>query len=142
MFFLRLKNFLLSFLAVVFFLCCLLCVYAFSSTKLSKLQGERMFFLNSASSQGLRKEKLSLQDLFRVKGECVRVKGELTAEEIFSLYGAKVCFVEKTSGFISYYCYTDRWADGLFLQGRKINLHIAVSECQMVVGTPIIFDGY
>ena len=72
MFFYRLKTCILALLALL--LSCAVClgVTAGNVCKLSKIQGKRTFYLDSASSQSLRKTTLSFGDLSRVKGECVR----------------------------------------------------------------------
>ena len=121
--------------------------YAVNVCKLRDISGERVFYLDDSSSQGLRKEKLSVLDIFRVEGESVRFLRADEAEEnlvarIRGQYGAKVLFIESVGGVTSYYCYTDAWDNGIDLGGVLVNLHIAVSESVCVVGTPIIFDGF
>ena len=121
--------------------------YAANVRKLRGLSGERTFYLDSPSSQGVRKEKLSVLDIFRVEGESVRfLRTEETEENLVARirgqYGAKVIFSEKVDGVTSYYCYTSGWDNGIDLDGVVVNLHIAVSEGACVVGTPIIFDGF
>lgn len=122
-------------------------IYAFNACKLRAIDGERVFYLNSNSSQGLRKEELSPLDFTRITGEVVRSKlgeksGEEAANEIMERYGAQVLFVEEVGGVKSYYCYTPQWEDTLALNGQTVNLHVAVSNEECVVGTPIIFDGF
>lgn len=146
MFFLRLKTFISAFAAIALCFALGLGVYAMNVCKLHAVDGARVFYLDSRSSQGLRKETLSLRDLPRIEGESVRFDLEETEEEtlawIIEEYGARVVFCEEACGVTSYYCYTDEWAEGLWINGRKINLHIAFSNGQCVMGTPIIFDGY
>lgn len=123
-------------------------VKAVNFSSFDGLQGERVFYLDSASSQGLRKETLRLKDLHKVKGECVRValkEGEdakKVAKELIAEYNAEVLFEEQTGETVSYYAYTEKLNGGIFLYGQKINLHIAFSDEGLVVGTPIIFDGF
>ena len=66
---------------------------------------------------------------------------EEIAEEIALCYGAEILFTEEADGVVFYYAYTARWQDGLYINGVKINLHIAVGKVNLAVGTPIIFDG-
>lgn len=122
-------------------------IYAFNACKLRAIEGERVFYLHSNSSQGLRKEELSPLDFTRITGEVVRCKldeksGEEKANEIMARYGARVLFVEEVCGVKSYYCYTPQWEDTLALNGQTVNLQVAVSSEECVVGTPIIFDGF
>lgn len=122
-------------------------VYVVNACKLRALEGERIFYLDSASSQGLRKEELSLRDFSRIKGESVRFDlGEedeaALVERLTEQYNATVLFTEEVSGVVSYYCYTPDWEDCLEINGQKVNLHVAVSAEECAVGTPIIFDGF
>ncbi len=122
-------------------------LFAANVSKLSDLGGERVFYLDSPSSQGLRKEELSLLDIFRVEGESVRFARTSETEtdlvtRIRDTYGAEVLFTESVCGVTSYYCYTDAWKNAVDLDGVAVNLHIAVSESVCAVGTPIIFDGF
>ena len=122
-------------------------LYAASVCRLDGLQGERVYYLDSASSQGLRKEELTLLDLPRIEGESVRFSLNGESEQalvarVTGMYDATVLFVEEGAGERSYYCYTSAWNNALALQGERVNLHIAVREGKCVVGTPIIFDGF
>ena len=117
--------------------------------RFSTLSGESVYYLSSASSQGVRKQSLCLSDIFQVKGESVRVgmggkSGDEFAERIMKAYRTKLVCTEKVAGVVSYYAYTTEWSDGVFLNGVKVNLHIAYLENSntCVVGSPIIFDGY
>ena len=153
MFIYRVKNFICVALAVIFSLFFAVGVKAVSVTRLSDIEGKRTYFLDSASSQGLRKDSLSVADLTRVKGECVfteistydggrYLKNDEIAWKISTQYGAEILFTEEVDGVVSYYAYTTRWQDGLYINGVKINLHIAVGKENLAMGTPIIFDGF
>lgn len=149
----RFKNFICVSVACLFCLLFGLGVKAANVSRLSVLKGERTYFLDSASSQGLRKTELSLAELGRVKGECVQFNlktyeggryetSEKIAQSILDKFQAKLLFTEEVGGIVSYYAYTPLWQDGLFLQGERVNLHIALSQTRCVVGTPVIFGGY
>ena len=153
MFVYRVKNFICVAFAVIFSLFFAVGVKAVSVTRLADIEGKRVYFLDSASSQGLRKESLSFVDLTRVKGECVFTEistydrgryltKEEIAQEIATRYDAKILFTEEVDGVVSYYAYTTRWQGCIDLNGVKINLHIAVGKGNLAVGTPIIFDGF
>ncbi len=131
---------------------CAVCVLAgiglkaMSATRLSALEGDRTYFLDSPSSQALIKKELSLADLVRVKGECVSFEFEGTksalSEKILRQYDAELQFTEEVEGVLSYYAYTPLWSDGVQINGHTVNLHIALSKTHCVVGTPIIFGGF
>ena len=116
-------------------------------SKLSNFSGERVFYLYSPSSQAQIKTKISIIDGFFVRGESVKINldgvvAERKAEEILSSFNAEVLFTEQAGQTLSYYAYAPKLGGGILLNGKKINLHIAFSDSQCVVGTPIIFGGF
>ena len=149
----RFRNFLHTCLALAVALGCCILVKSVNCIRLADIEGARTYFLDSASSQGLQKNSLSILDIARVKGECVQTeiftytqgryltKSEI-AEEIIQKYQAEILFCEEAGGTLSYYGYVSAWSDGVWLYGRKVNLHVAVGEERLSVGTPIIFGGY
>ncbi len=148
-FFKGLRNFIKLSLALVFSLAFCFCVKAANVSRLSFLSGERAYYLDSASSQSLIKTKLTAWDLFRVKGEsvCFTIKEEKGEKEAFARslvkrYGGEILFIEEIGGAVSYYAYIPKWGQGIALYGKQVNLHIAVSEENCKVGTPIIFGGF
>lgn len=149
----RFKGFVCTLLAVMIGIGCCGLVKAAHLSRFADIDGTRTYFLDSASSQGLQKNTLSFLDVARVKGECVRTEisayaggrtlsKEEIAEEITRKYKANVLFYEEVDGILSYYAYVADWADGIWLYGQKVNLHVAVGETYLSVGTPIIFGGY
>ena len=122
-------------------------VYITNACKLRAIKGERVFYLDSNTSQGLRKTELALRDYARITGESVHFarggdSAENIAQEIADRYGAEILFTEEAAGVVSYYCYTTEWRGGVALRDQIINLHIAVGETACAVGTPIIFGGF
>ena len=153
MFVYRLKKFIYVALAVIFSLFFAVGIKAVSVSRLADIKGERTYFLDSASSQGLRKTALLPNELTRVKGECVFTEistydggryltNEEVADKITTQYGAKILFTEEIGGVVSYYAHTPQWRECVYIDGRKVNLHIALRENCLAVGTPIIFDGF
>lgn len=152
----RIKRFMGVALAVMFCVIFTLTVRLVNLSRLSDIKGARTYYLDSSSSQALRKTELSLRDIGRVKGECVRVnfskkEGGMYAlnddydalvQEITDRYSAKILFQEETCGITSYYAYTPLWGDCVIVDGKRINLHIVVKKEGYAVGTPMIFDGY
>ena len=147
----RLKTALTTLFALVFVFVALLITGSANICRFSGIEGERTFYLDSASSQGLRTDTLSIRDLTRVRGESVRfvleenvggAQGKAMAEEIAKRYEATILFMEEACGTVSYYGYTPRFSDGVWVNGRKINLHIAFGNGVGAVGSPIIFDGF
>lgn len=148
MFWFRLKNFISTLAAFLTAAVILVGIWGARISRLSGIDGERIFYLYSASSQGLRAEELRVKDFPNVKGESVRFQldgatdTETLAKELAEKYGAEILFTETACGITSFYCYTDRWTDGVTVNGEAVNLHIAVGKTQCAVGTPIIFDGF
>ncbi len=119
----------------------------FKGSALSKIDGERTYYLHSASSWASCKSELDLLDLPFVKGESVSVTvadGVNFAQGIIQTYEAEVLFVEETADAVSYYCFSPNISNCISLNGRAVNLHIAVAVQResVVVGTPIIFGGF
>ena len=148
-FFKALGNFIKLSLALALALGACFSVKAAHISRLSFLQGERTYYLDSASSQSLIKTQLTARDLFRVKGEsvCFTITGGKEEQENFARslvgrYGGKILFTEEIGGAVSYYAYIPAWGQGIALYGKQVNLHIAVSEENCKVGTPIIFGGF
>lgn len=144
--FYRLKNCVATALALA---ACLLFgtfAYAKNSVRLNQTEGERVFYLDSASSQGLMKSGLCLSDLPRIKGESVcfehRESPRELAEKILKEYGAELVFTEEACGVLSYYGYSAKLGEPIILTDRAVNLHVAVTESRIAVGTPIIFGGF
>ena len=153
----RLKKFITCVGAAAVALAVLTGVRVMNVSRFSALGGERVFFLNSVSSQALRVKTLSLTDIGRVKGECVHldltayeggryalngVLAEEFAQSIAKKYGAEILMTEEVCGVISFYAYTNAWEGALQVNGRAVNLHIAVNGTACAVGAPIIFDGF
>ena len=144
----RIKNLILTVCALVLCGVFVAGLYVKRVVKFEDLEGERMFYLDSASSQGLLKDKLAWLDFPRIRGESVCFsRQEATSREkvlrsIVEKYHATVLFSEEMDGVISYYCYTAEWSDSVRIEGKKVNLHVAISTAQCVVGAPIIFGGF
>ncbi len=121
-------------------------VKAANVSRLSAFSGERTFYLHSASSQALVKNSLSFSDIFRVRGESVTFtlpKAEKDfVQELLSDYGAELMDIESACGVTSYYAFVPTWSEGVQIEGKRVNLHIAIEGERCAVGTPIIFGGF
>jgi hypothetical protein len=149
----RLKIFIRTLLALVFSAVVLCCSCVTNICRFSAVDGERIFYLHSASSQGLRAERLTFLDIPHIRGESVRFDiatvfgdGEIDeiAARIAKEYEATILFTEEASGVKCYYGYTPQWSGGMCIAGRNINLHVVLRTDKTVgvVGSPIIFDGF
>ena len=75
-----------------------------------------------------------------VCGEGAEFK-ELDIDGFLSSVGGKIIFSESAAGITNYYCSADL-PYSVIIDGAEINLHIAVCENSVKVGSPIIFGGY
>jgi len=149
MFFSKCKRAICTLLSIAV---CLSAFVVFQSAKvcrLSAIQGQRTFYLYSLSSQATQKQTLKFSDLFRVQGESVRFdfsdtddKKQALVQEILQTYRAELVVKEEILGTVSYYAYAPTLFNGVYVNGKKVNLHIAIGETQVAVGTPIIFGGF
>lgn len=145
MFVWALKNFIKTVLALALAVALVFAVTFFRGSRFSALKGERVFYLYSASSQAVIKEKITLPDLFFIKGECVTLPcadQEETLQRLLRLYKAEILFEEQVGEVHSYYCRTLNWGDKTKINGVFVNLHIAFNEGSCVVGAPLIFGGF
>ena len=145
MLFLYCKNLIKTTLSLAIALVFVVFSRALCVSRFSKIEGERTFYLYSASSQAVIKDRLRFADLFFVKGESVEFAcegEEESLQKLLDIYQAKIVFLEETDGVRSYYCATTKWSDGVFLEGEFVNLHIAFRDSRCVVGAPLIFGGF
>lgn len=144
MFFWWIKRGITALLAGVIAVGICLLVSVASVGKFGAYAGERTYYLDSASSQGLQTSRLEGLDFLRVKGESVFIASDTQphVQEIIKSYGASVVWTEQIDGVTSYYCYTPRWKETVVVNGRRVNLHIACVNGGFALGSPIIFGGY
>ncbi len=81
--------------------------------------------------------------LFDIKGESA-VYADKTCRYFLDKFSAEILFVCECGDTVNYYCYSKDISGGIYIDGVKVNLHIAESgESGCVcVGTPLIFGGY
>ena len=148
-FFFTVRNFFKTIFAFAVSVVLFLSIVLLSATAFP-FEGQKEYYLSSASSQSLIKSELSLSDLPLLRGESVRVslEGETAnsqqayLNELLEVYKATILKMETCEDGISYYCYSARLRQGVSLDGVTVNLHIVVKDREMVVGTPLVFGGY
>ena len=143
----RFRGFLASVFACAFAVCACVCVRVCTISKFHDIDGQRTFYLDSASSQALIKRSISLADLPRVKGESVSFfvqnqNPDSLAKDIAKRYGAQILFTERTGDILSYYAFSPELGAGVIVQGVPVNLHIAIANDRGAVGSPLIFGGF
>ena len=103
-----------------------------------------VFFLGQSSSAGQVTSELPFLDklrLFEVGGESTRYAGDCRAE-LERRFSAELRFTEEACGIVNYYYFSPQLGEGILLEGRTVNLHIAVGKETTAVGSPLIFGGY
>ena len=97
---------------------------------------------SSADCKEVRTDNAKFTRLFlqNICGESAEFE-ELNIEEFLSSVEGQVIFSESVAGITSYYC-SANLPYSVILDGYEINLHIAVSQTRVKVGSPIIFGGY
>jgi hypothetical protein len=145
--FYRLKSWLKLSLACCLSFGVLFVVKMGNTLQLCKTQGERTFYLFTPSSQAVQTSALGLYDIGFVEGESVcfaRPQGEALeiAKEIVLSYGGEIVCEEEACGVRCFYAFAPNLGGGVFVQGKRVNLHIAVSDAQCQVGTPLLFGGF
>jgi len=107
--------------------------------------GKNHVYYFKASSQGgaaYSDEALPAEIIYaELGGESASFDGT-TIEEIERKYSAVLLFEESASGVDNYYYYSPLFSRFAFIGGRAVNLHVAVRDNSVRVGTPIIFGGY
>lgn len=130
--------YLLTALFMTAFLFALLHAPAFENGK------DYTFYLGANSSaQAVSSNNPALDKLLlgNVKGESVRYEGNRYAL-LKEKYQAELLFTEEVCGIVNYYLYSSDFCGAVELNGCAVNLHIAVSGEETVIGTPLIFGGF
>lgn len=78
----------------------------------------------------------------KTDGESAYYLNTDNSAELLNKYRAKVVFCQTVDGIYNIYAYTDKFDGYLVLEGKRVNLHIAVTDNSTVIGSPIIFGGY
>lgn len=99
------------------------------------------FYYGTSSSAIAETAEKALLKPRGTRGEST-VYSEPCASRLLNEYRATVLFTEEACGVVNYYCYSPLLGEGVKLSGYTVNLHVAESEAQTAIGTPIIFGGY
>ena len=63
-------------------------------------------------------------------------------KDLVKKYNAKLVFIEKNGDIVSEYYYSNSLPSKEIINGKKVNLYIAISLEQIVIGSPIIYGSY
>ena len=122
---------------------CLLCLVVLSSFILANKLFEKdiVYSVNGKSSGEFIKGEISLDKIFLIDGASIKTDS-YNIEEKLNLLNAKMvhCF---TDGEVeNYYFFSEKVHNFEIIDGKKVNIHIAVKQGEVVVGSPVIYYGY
>ena len=64
-------------------------------------------------------------------------------KEIIDYYGAEIVINNNYDSYAkNYYCYSKALPNAVIINGKKVNIHIAVTENAVTVGFPLIYYSY
>ena len=66
----------------------------------------------------------------------------VSLDELLETFSAEVFYTETVGETTCYYGYSKKLPYSIIFNGKKTNVHIAVSDGKVVFGTPIIFGSY
>lgn len=76
-------------------------------------------------------------------GESCRVdKKNFSVEECIKYFDAEIIFTEKVDGIVSLYLYSPQIKRYKTVKGERINLHVALCESYVALGSPVIYGAY
>lgn len=124
-------------------LCAAFAILLLYSPVFEEGEAYELYFGASSSSEIASTHSPFLDKLLRqdVAGESVRYSGNCY-EALKARFCAELLFTEEAAGVTSYYLYSPLLGEGVLLDGRVVNLQIAVGSGQTAAGTPLIFGGF
>ncbi len=95
------------------------------------------------SSNSHFKEYPHLACVNKIKGESCKIPtSEFNMEEFTEYFSAKKVRTEAVAETVSYYFVSPKLKNYVLINGQKINLHIAINNEYVVIGSPVIYGGY
>lgn len=122
---------------------CLLCLVVLSSFIVTnKISAEEMVYtVNGKSSGEFIKDEISLDKIFLIEGVTIKMN-DCDIEEKLNLLNAKRVHYFTDGEVENYYFFSEKVHNFEMIKGKKVNIHLAVKEGGVVVGSPIIYYGY
>ena len=79
---------------------------------------------------------------FENDGYQVKLDTEIQAVSFLRKYNCEIVFTENINGIENYYFYSSKLLKKQVLNGKKVNVHLAVSDGKIILGYPIIYGSY
>jgi hypothetical protein len=108
----------------------------------NKISAEEMVYtINGKSSGEFIKDEISLDKIFLIEGVTIKMN-DCDIEEKLNLLNAKRVHYFTDGEVENYYFFSEKVHNFEMIKGKKVNIHLAVKEGGVVVGSPIIYYGY
>ena len=79
---------------------------------------------------------------YQSDGYQVKLDSEIQAVSFLRKYDCEIVFTENVNGIENYYFYSNKLLKKQVLNGKKVNVHLAVSDNGVILGYPIIYGSY
>lgn len=120
------------------------CLFLLSSPSAFYLFNKKStVFVGSSSSECILIESFRQQIINGKKGESVKITTqEFNLEQIIKYFDAQLILKEQVGGIVNYYFYSKKLRYKERIYGKTVNLHIAVTNQGVTLGTPLIYGWY
>ena len=114
------------------------------SMPFSDAEGDVEYYLDSASSTCViaSDATLDFNSSFRIKGSCAKSVSESYIEGKLKSMSAKKVLEERVGNTVSTYYYTNKIWGYKLINGKKVNIHVAICGENAAIGSPMIFGAY
>ena len=122
---------------------CLLCLAVLSSFIVANKITEKdiVYSVNGKSSGEFIKGEISLDKIFLIDGASIKIDS-YNIEEKLNLLNAKTVHYFTDGEVENYYFFSEKVHNFEIINGKKVNIHLAVKQGEVVVGSPVIYYGY
>lgn len=99
--------------------------------------------VNSSSGEFYETNRYAFSDYLKGNGVCKTYDKNFNyASNIINPLNATIVKTEKIDGIINYYYYSKNLARTVTVDGKRVNLHVAVTSSLITVGYPLIYHAY
>ncbi len=129
-----------KFLCVAFFIVCLF----YAITDGITLYNQEVIVAKNFSSGGFYKsQNYSICDAFLSSGICKSFESSFDYQnDVIKKYGGVLVKESNDNGVTNLYYYSKKLPNKVYVDGKQVNVHIAVKSNEIVIGYPFIYYGY
>ena len=123
---------------------CLLCFAVLSSFIVAnKVAGEEVVYsVNGKSSGEFLKGEIALDKLFFIDGVSVKLSSDFDIKNKLNHLKTNTVHYFCDGEIENYYFFSNKINNFEIINGKKVNIHVAIKGDSLVVGSPIIYYGY